>query len=121
MRKILSIIIAMAICIGCGKRIDDGEYRVFGYTLTNKAVSENIKVTTVPTFVFTKKHLLVKDDFDFKCFVDLEYKYKIKENKLFLYGATEQRALYIDFDERYIDLVIEDNDYLQKLTLAKIE
>lgn len=121
MKKGLLFVAAMAICIGCGKRVDDGEYCVFGYTLTNKAVSENIKVTTVPTFVFTKNHLLVKDDFDFKCFVDSEYEYKIKGNKLLLYGATEQRELYIGYDEKYIDLAIEDNDYIQKISLTKIE
>lgn len=120
MKKVLLIVVAMTLCVGCGKRVDDGEYATIGYTLTNKGVNE-IKVTTVPTFIFTKKHLTIEGDFDFNCFADSEYEYKIKGNKLLLYGATEQRELYIGYDEKYIDLAIEDNDYIQKISLTKIQ
>ncbi len=120
MKKNFLLIVAAFLFMSCGRQIAEGKYSVMGYTLTNEAVEADVKITTKPTFEFLNNEMKVEGDFDFNCFADDVYKYKYRENILQLKGETEQREMYISTSENYIELVIDDSEYIQKISLVKI-
>lgn len=120
-----SIAIAWLLC-SCTERktITPGKYVVFGYTTTKQALREGVKITQTPIFHFhtDNKSMTVSHDFNFGYFVDSVYKYKFKDNTLYLYGPNDTKSILCEpvHDGLGYEMFL-DYKYMQKITLLREE
>ena len=116
MKRIIIIVLFVAFCCSCGHRIE-GDYSVMGYTLTRKAITDSINVTSVPKFHFEGNRVIIYRDFNFGYFVDSVYSYTYRGSRLLLNGTTHSKELICEPVSGGYELFDLDDSYLQAITI----